>query len=106
MREVGGSVERVGVDDGALARDVAAALFGHEVTPRELFTDPRAEEVFARAIEAGDEVDLALELDGDAAAPALHDDGRGLARDDGEPACDRLTFVERGHHRRAHTTRR
>ena len=79
--EIGGAVQRVdkpAVFRGAL---VTAALFGHDAVRGKVGAQALDDQLFAGAIGLGHQVEIALQLEGDAALEIVGQQGARLARD-------------------------
>ena len=79
--EIGGAVQRIHVPavfGGAL---VAAAFFGHDAVRGKVGAQALDDQLFAGAVGLGHQVEIALELEGDAALEIVGQQRAGFARD-------------------------
>ena len=60
---------------------MAAAFFGHDAVGREVGAQALDDQAFAGAVGLGDEVEIALQFEGDAAFEVVGEQGARFARD-------------------------
>ena len=81
VREVGGAVQRIDVPAEFGSSVVAAAFFGDDAVGREVRAQPLDHELFAGAVGFGDEIEIAFQLEGDAALEEVRQQRAAFAGD-------------------------